>query len=150
MEVILLEKVDNLGNLGDRVKVRNGYARNYLIPKGKAKPATEENIKAFEAMRAELEAKAAEARAAAEARKAQIEALGRVTLARRTAGENKLFGSVGTVDIAEALEAAGVPVRKAEIRLPQGNIRETGEHLIRLHLHSDVEFDFTVVVVPEE
>lgn len=149
MEVILLEKVDNLGALGDRVKVRAGYARNYLIPQGKAKYATEANIAEFEARRAELEKAAAEALQAAEARKAKLDGL-KVTVTAHAGGEGKLFGSVGTGDIAHALEAAGHEVEKKEIRLPAGPIRQTGEYEVTLHLHSDVDAVITVEVVAEQ
>lgn len=148
MEVILLQKVENLGNLGDRVKVRAGYGRNYLIPKGKAKPATAANIKEFEARRAELEKIAAEEVAAAEARKAQLEGL-TVTINAKAGDEGKLFGSVGTVDIAEAVTQAGVAIERQEVRLPQGPIRAVGEYEIELHLHSDVNATVKVVVAPE-
>lgn len=150
MEVILLQKVENLGNLGDRVKVRPGYGRNYLIPQGKAAPATPENVAAFEARRAELEKQAAEALAAAEARKAAIEKLGGVTIAAKTGEEGKLFGSVGTVDIAEALTAAGVEVERREVRLPEGPIRVAGEHEVEIHLHTDVNVSLKVTVVSED
>ncbi|SRR5690606_7403249 len=148
MEVILLEKVENLGNLGDKVKVRPGYGRNYLVPKGKATLATPENLKLFEERRAELEKAAAEALAAAEARKSQLEGL-RVTINVKAGEEGKLFGSVGTTDIAEAVTAAGVAIARHEVRLPEGPIRSTGEYEIELHLHSDVDATVTVVVAPE-
>ena len=145
MEVILLEKVENLGNLGDKVKVRPGYGRNFLIPHGKATPATEEAVKEFEARRAELERQAAEVLAAAEARKAQLEGLS-VTVAAKAGDEGKLFGSVGTVDIAEAVTAAGVEIAKQEVRLPDGPLRVTGEYQVGLHLHTDVDATVTVIV----
>lgn len=149
MEVILLEKVENLGALGDRVKVRAGYARNYLIPQGKAKYATEANIAEFEARRAELERAAAEALQAAEARKAALDGL-KVTVKAHAGGEGKLFGSVGPGDIAHALEEAGHEVERKEIRLPAGPIRQIGEYEVTLHLHSDVDAVITVEVVPEQ
>ncbi|RFA38023.1 50S ribosomal protein L9 [Alkalilimnicola ehrlichii] len=148
MEVILLEKVENLGNLGDKVKVRPGYGRNFLVPQGKAKPATEENVKFFEERRAELEKAAAEAVAAAESRKAQLEGL-TVTVNAKAGDEGKLFGSVGTADIAEAVTAAGVKVGRAEVRMPEGPIRVCGEFDIELHLHTDVDATVKVVVAPE-
>jgi large subunit ribosomal protein L9 len=148
MDVILLEKVENLGNLGDKVKVRSGYGRNFLIPKGKAKPATAENIKHFEERRAELEKAAAEAVAAAEARKAQLEGL-TVTINAKAGDEGKLFGSVGTTDIAEAITQAGVEVERHEVRLPEGALRAVGEYEIELHLHTDVNATVKVVVAPE-
>lgn len=150
MEVILLEKVDNLGGLGDKVKVRPGYGRNYLIPTGRAVPANEANIAAFETQRAELEQQAAERLAAAEARKAQIEALGAVTLTHKAGEEGKLFGSVGTADIADACTAAGVEVAKSEVRLPEGPFRVAGEYEVELHLHADVNAVLKVTVLAEE
>lgn len=148
MEVILLEKVENLGNLGDLVKVKPGYARNYLLPKGKAKRATPENIAEFEARRAELERLAAEALAAAQNRKAQLEGL-EVTIPVKAGEEGRLFGSIGTADIAEAITKAGVEVKRQEVRMPEGPIRVIGEHEITLHLHSDVDAVVKVNVVNE-
>ncbi|HHQ41844.1 MAG TPA: 50S ribosomal protein L9 [Chromatiales bacterium] len=149
MEVILLEKIKNLGDLGDRVKVRPGYGRNYLIPQGKAVPATPENIKRFEERRAELERAAAEARVAAEARREKLEGL-EVTIPARAGQEGKLFGSVGTQDIAEAVSAAaGIEVERREVLMPEGPIRQTGEYEIELQLHSDVSAVVRIVVVPE-
>ncbi len=150
MEVILLDKVNNLGTLGDKVKVKNGFARNYLIPSGKAKPATPENIKEFETIRAELEKKSSDALAAAESRKGRIEALESLAIKAKAGGEGKLFGSVGTFDIVEAAEAAGVEISKSEVRLPLGNIRELGEHEISIHLHTDVDAVLKIIVVEEE
>lgn len=138
MEVILLEKVANLGNLGDQVKVRPGYGRNFLIPQQKAVPATKANIEKFEARRAELEAAAAEALAAAQARAAQIAAVGPVALARMAGEEGKLFGSVGPGDIAEALSALGVDVEKREVIMPEGPIHALGEYEVNVRTHSDV------------
>ncbi len=148
MEVILLEKVENLGNLGDRVNVKSGYGRNYLIPSGKATPATEEQIKAFEERRAELERAAAEALAAAEARREQLTDM-RVTIKAKAGEEGRLFGSVGTADIAEAITAAGVAVERSEVRLPEGAFRQIGEYQVQLHLHSDVNAEITLVVEAE-
>ena len=148
MEVILLEKVENLGNLGDRVKVRPGYGRNFLIPSGKATPATEEHIKAFEARRAELEKAAADALAAAEARRDQLTGMS-VTIKAKAGDEGKLFGSVGTSDIAEAITAAGVDVERSEVRLPEGAFRQVGEYSVPVHLHTDVNVEITVVVEAE-
>lgn len=148
MEVILLEKVTNLGSLGDRVKVRSGYGRNYLIPSGKATPATEEQIKLFEERRAVLEQAAAEALAAAQARAEQLSGM-TVTIRSKAGDEGKLFGSVGTADIAEAITANGVEVQRSEVRLPQGSFRQTGEYPVEIQLHSDVECEVTVVVEPE-
>ncbi len=150
MEVILLNKVSNLGNLGDKVRVKNGYARNYLIPTGKAKPATAENIKEFEARRAELEKLADEALGAAKEHKGKIDALGGITIRVKAGGEGKLFGSVGTFDIVEAVKAAGVELEKRSVRMPAGNLREIGEYEIAIHLHTDVEAKLKVTVAAEE
>jgi large subunit ribosomal protein L9 len=149
MEVILLEKIDNLGGLGDKVRVRPGYARNYLLPKGKAKFATPENIAEFEARRAELERAAAEALAAAEARRDSMS--GMVIEIRAKAGsEGKLFGSIGAGDIADAVTARGVEVEKREVRLPEGPLRQAGEYEIEVHLHADVNADIRIIVIGEE
>lgn len=149
MEVILLEKVENLGDLGDKVAVRSGYARNYLIPGGKAKYATAINIAEFESRRAELEKIAAESLAEAEARKAKLEGMV-VTLPANAGTEGKLFGSIGTAEIADAVTQAGVKIEKREVRMPDGALRAVGEFDITLHLHSDVNVDVKVEVVPEE
>ncbi len=149
MEVILLNKVENLGDLGDVVKVKPGYGRNYLIPTGRAVPATEANRKVFEARRAELEKAAAEALAAAEARRDALADL-EVAISHKAGEEGRLFGSVGTGDIAEAVTAAGVSVEKQEVRLPEGPIRQTGEYEIELHLHPEVNVTIKVNVVGEE
>lgn len=148
MEVILLEKVDNLGDLGERVNVRPGYGRNYLLPKGKATMATEENIKLFEQRRAELEKAVQEALAAAQARREQLEGM-TVTLTAKAGEEGKLFGSIGPADIAEALGRAGVEVEKKELRMPSGPIRVTGEYEVAVHLYTDVEAAVKVVVEAE-
>ena len=146
MEVILLEKIANLGNLGDKVNVKAGYGRNYLLPQGKATAATAENVAAFEVRRAELEKAAAEKTASAESRAAQLAEL-EVTITATAGDEGKLFGSIGTHDIADALTAAGVEVAKAEVRLPNGTIRQVGEFDVAVHLHTDVEATVKVVVV---
>jgi len=146
MNVILLEKVANLGGLGDTVKVRAGYGRNYLIPQGKAKPATPENIAYFESQRAELERRAAEELAAAQARAEHIEGLEAVTIAANAGDEGKLFGSVGPQDIADALTAAGVEVERHEVRMPEGPIRAVGEYSVEVHLHADVNAEANVNV----
>lgn len=148
MQVILLEKVGKLGDLGDQVSVKAGFGRNYLIPYGKAVPATATNIADFEARRAELEATAAEKRGAAEARAAQLAELS-ITITANAGDEGKLFGSVGTRDIAEAVTAAGVEVLKSEVRLPTGVIREVGEYEIDIQLHSDVTQAVKVAIVAE-
>jgi large subunit ribosomal protein L9 len=145
MEVILLEKIEHLGAMGDRVRVKPGYGRNYLIPKGKAASATAENIAAFEARRAELEKAATDALATAQARREQLEGLV-VRLSAKAGDEGKLFGSVGTVDIAHAVTDAGVKVERHEIRLPNGPLRHIGEHTVHLHLHSDVNVEIRIVV----
>src|SRR5579859_3264112 len=149
MEVILLQKVENLGNLGDKVKVRAGYGRNFLIPQGKAKPATAKNIEEFEKRRAELEKLAHEHLATAQERKTSLDGKA-VTITAKAGQEGKLFGSVGTVDIADALSAAGLKVERKEVRMPQGPIRTAGEHKVEIHLHSDVNVEITVTVVAEE
>jgi len=149
MEVILLQKVENLGNLGDKVKVKAGYGRNFLIPQGKAKPATAANLAVFEKQRAELEKHAAEALDGAMARKVQLEGKA-ITINAKAGQEGKLFGSVGTVDIAEALTNAGIKVERKEVRMPQGPIRVAGEHKVEIHLHTDVNVEVTVNVVAEE
>jgi len=148
MEVILLKKVDNLGALGEKVQVKAGYGRNFLIPTGQAAPATSDNLKAFEERRAELESQAADELAAAEARKAQLEGLS-VTVMRKAGDEGRLFGSVGTSDITEAVSAAGQQIEKHEVRLPNGAFRATGEYEVEIHLHSDVNTIIKVDVVAE-
>ncbi|AHE97493.1 50S ribosomal protein L9 [Thioalkalivibrio paradoxus] len=149
MEVILLEKVDNLGGLGDKVRVRPGYARNYLLPQGKAKFATAENIAEFEARRAELERAAAEALAAAEARRDSLDGMV-VEITAKAGGEGKLFGSIGAADIADAVTTRGVEIEKRDVRLPEGPLRQAGEYEIDLHLHSDVNAQIRVIVIGQE
>ncbi|AYN95852.1 MULTISPECIES: 50S ribosomal protein L9 [Pseudomonas] len=148
MEVILLEKIANLGNLGDKVNVKGGYARNFLLPQGKATAATADNVAAFEARRAELEKQAADKKASAEARAAKLNEL-TVTIAANSGDEGKLFGSIGTRDIAEAVSAAGVELDKSEVRLPNGALRNVGEFDVDVQLHTDVETTVKVVVVAE-
>jgi large subunit ribosomal protein L9 len=149
VDIILLKKVGGLGDLGDKVSVRPGYGRNFLIPTGCAAPATERNLQAFEERRAELEAQAAAALAAAEARKGRLDGLA-VTIARKAGDEGRLFGSVGTADIAAAITEAGVEVEKSEVRLPAGPFRATGEHEVEVHLHSDVDVTVRIEVVPAD
>jgi len=150
MEVILMEKVENLGDIGEKVKVKAGYGRNFLIPKGKAKPATAANIAAFEVIRAELEAKAAAAVAAAQARADKLQGL-ELTLTHKVGAEGKLFGSVGTADIADACTAAGVPVERKEVLMTEGStIRTVGVHEVAVRLHTDVEVTLRVMVVGED
>ena len=148
MEVILLEKIDNLGGLGDKVNVKSGYGRNFLIPSGKAVTATKNNIAEFEARRAELEKQAAEALAAAEARKTVLENL-TVTIERKAGEEGRLFGSVGTADIAAAVAEAGGELEKREVRLPEGPFHNLGEFDVEVHLHSDVDATVKVIIKPE-
>lgn len=149
MQVILLEKIGKLGALGDEVNVKNGYGRNYLIPQGKAVPATKENREMFEQRRAELEKASNDRLAAAEARKNQLESLERVTIASKAGEEGKLFGSIGPRDLAEAAVAAGVELNKSELRLPEGPLRMTGEYEILVQLHPEVESLLRVAVVAE-
>ncbi len=150
MEVILLEKVENLGGLGDKVNVKPGYGRNYLIPSGKAASATKDNLLEFEKRRAELEKQAAEALTAAEFRKASIESLTVIRIARKAGEEGRLFGSVGTADIAEAVAAAGVELAKREVRLSGGPLHLLGEFEIDLHLHTDVNAVLQLEVIALE
>ena len=149
MNNILLDKIANLGGLGDQVTVKSGYARNFLFPQGKAVPATKDNVEKFEARRAELEAKIAEQLAAANARAEKVAELAEVTIAAPAGDEGKLFGSVGTRDIADAITAAGVEVQKAEVKLPTGTLSETGEYDIDLQLHSDVITSIKVIIIAE-
>ncbi|WP_057830136.1 50S ribosomal protein L9 [Colwellia sp. TT2012] len=149
MEVILLDKIAKLGGLGDKVSVKSGYARNYLLPQGKAVFASAANVEHFEARRADIEAKLADVLATATARAAKIVELAEVTIASKSGDEGKLFGSIGTRDIADAITEAGVEVTKAEVRLPLGAIRETGEFEIAIHLHTDVDTNIKVVVIAE-
>ena len=148
MEVILLEKTANLGNLGDKVTIKAGYGRNYLIPQGKAVAATPAKIKEFEERRAELEKQAAEKLAAATSRGEAISKLS-VSIAHKTGDEGRLFGSVGTQNIADAITAAGVKVEKHEVRLPNGVIRNIGEYDIAINLHTDVVVTLPVKIVAE-
>jgi len=149
MDVILLQKVANLGNIGDRVKVKSGYGRNFLLPTGKATLATAANVARFEASRAELEAKAATDLETAQGRAVALKDF-HLTLRAKAGSEGKLFGSIGTADIAEALTAAGHPVERAEVRMPNGSIRTIGEQVLTLHLHTDVNVDVTVTIALEE
>jgi large subunit ribosomal protein L9 len=148
MEVILLDKVGKLGAIGDKVTVKSGYGRNYLLPQGKAVAATAKNIADFEARRADLEAAAAAKIADATARAEKLAAL-EVTIAANAGDEGRLFGSIGTRDIAEAITAAGVAVAKSEVRLPQGVLREIGQYEIDVQLHAEVIQAVKLAVVPE-
>lgn len=149
MEVILLQKVANLGNIGDRVKVKSGYGRNFLLPTGKATLATASNVKKFEAQRVELEKKAAAEFADAETRAIALKDY-RLTITAKAGSEGKLFGSIGTADVAEAMTKDGHKVERSEVRMPQGPIRMVGEHPLTIHLHTDVNVDVVVVVAAEE
>ena len=148
MELILLQKVANLGNIGDRVKVKSGYGRNFLLPTGRATLATTKNVAKFEAMRADLEAKAAAELGSAESRAAGLKDF-RLELSAKAGAEGMLFGSIGTADIAEALVKAGHAIERAEVRMPEGPIRVVGETVLTIHLHTDVNVDITVVVNAE-
>jgi len=148
MNVILLERVQNLGDLGDQVSVKAGYGRNFLIPQGKAVSASKDNVAKFEARRAELEKAAAEKLAAAEVRKTALEAL-EITITQQAGEEGKLFGSVGTHDIAEAITAAGAEVSRAEVRLSEGALRQVGDYEVSIELHSDVQAAVKLSVVAE-
>lgn len=148
MEVILLEKIGRLGALGDQVRVKSGYGRNFLIPFGKAVPANDANIAEFKARRAELEKAAAEKLAAAQARAEQLNEKA-VTIVSKAGDEGRLFGSVGVRDIADAVTAAGIEVCKSEVRLPEGPLRAVGEYAITLQLHSDVDAVIKLSVVAE-
>jgi large subunit ribosomal protein L9 len=149
MDVILLDKVANLGSLGDRVKVRSGYARNFLLPKGKATLATPANIAKFEVRRAELEKVMRENLSGAEARKAAFEGF-KLSITAKAGSEGKLFGSIGTSDIADAVTAAGHKLARAEVRMPNGPLRSVGEHVVTVHLHSDVNIELPVTIVADE
>jgi len=149
MEVILLEKIRRLGDLGQQVRVKPGFGRNYLIPQGKAVAATPENVARFEAQRAELEKARTEALAVARSRAEKLNTLA-LTLCRRVGSEGKLFGSVSTVDIAEAAAAAGVELHKHEILLPDGPFRTVGEFEVDLNLHADVDARIKLTIVAEE
>ena len=147
MQIILLEKIGGLGNLGDVVTVKNGYARNFLIPQGKAKRATEAALADFEARRAELEARQAEILADAQARQAKLEGQ-TITMAQKAGVDGRLFGSVTNADIAEAIRTFGVEAAKANVRLPNGPFKAVGEYAIEIALHTDAVANITVVVVP--
>ena len=149
MQVILMEKVVNLGNLGDVVKVKDGFARNFLIPHGKAKRATQKNLQEFEARRSDLEKKANEQLASSQERAAKLEGM-KIDIAQKAGVDGRLFGSVTNADIAEALGKQGVEVKKAEIRMPAGPLKHIGEFPIVVHLHADVESNIVVHVVAEQ
>ncbi|MCP4698121.1 MAG: 50S ribosomal protein L9 [Gammaproteobacteria bacterium] len=149
MELILLEKIQHLGNLGDKVSVRPGYARNHLIPRGKAVPVTDGNLKEFEASRAELERTQADLLARAQARADQLAGL-TVVVAKKVGTEDKLYGSVGSADIVQGVNDIGMELSKQEIRLPQGSFRHTGEYEVDIHLHADVDTKLKLHIVAED
>jgi large subunit ribosomal protein L9 len=149
MEVILLEKVANLGNIGDRVKVRSGFGRNFLLPQGKATLATATNVAKFEARRAELEKLAQEQFSSAQQRAEALKDF-HLTIHAKAGTEGKLFGSIGTADIAEAGTRAGHAIARSEVRLPNGPLRMVGEHSVNLHLHADIDVTLPVTIVAEE
>ena len=148
MDVILLQRIANLGQLGDKVSVKSGYGRNFLIPQGKAVSATEANTASFEARRAELERVEAESLGLAQARAAKLNELN-VVITSKAGDEGKLFGSVGTRDISDALTASGTPVDKAEVRLPNGTLRHTGEFHVAIQVHHDVMAEVLVTIIAE-
>ncbi len=149
MDVILLQKVANLGNIGDRVKVRSGYGRNFLLPQGKATLATADNVARFEARRAELEKAAREHLVSASERADAMKDF-KLTIQAKAGTEGKLFGSIGTSDIAEACQKAGFNVLRSEVRMPNGPLRTIGDHVVNLHLHADVDVPLAVTIVAEE
>jgi large subunit ribosomal protein L9 len=148
MELILLEKVQKLGNLGDKVKVKPGYGRNYLVPGGKAVPATAKNLAEFEVRRAELEKLALQKLSTAEERLAALQGL-EIVLTANTGEEGKLYGSIGPREVAEAVSERGIALEKSEVIMGEGPIRYTGEHNVLVHLHADVETEIKVIVNPE-
>jgi large subunit ribosomal protein L9 len=149
MDVILLQKVANLGNIGDRVKVKSGFGRNYLLPQGKATLATPTNVAKFEERRAELEKVAREQLKSAEERSVALKDY-KLVIRAKAGTEGKLFGSVGTADISEALKRENFQVARSEVRLPSGALRTVGDHVISLHLHADIDVPLTVSIVAEE
>lgn len=149
MEVILLEKIHNLGKLGDKVRVRPGYGRNYLVPRRKAVPATADNVAKFEAQRAELE-KAQQATLATAAERAEKLHDLELTIVAKAGNEGRLYGSVGITEICEALKGRGIEVEKREVRLPSGALRNLGRHVVEIDLHADVTPTITIVIATEE
>jgi large subunit ribosomal protein L9 len=149
MEVILLQKVANLGNIGDRVKVRSGFGRNYLLPQGKATVATPDNVARFEARRTELEKVAREHLSSAEERATALREF-KLVISAKAGTEGKLFGSIGTADIAEAATKTGMKIERSEVRLPNGALRTIGDHSVVLHLHADIDVPLAVTIVAEE
>lgn len=148
MQIILLEKIANVGNLGEVVNVKPGYARNFLIPQGKAKRATPDNLKLLEERRAELEKAAADRLAAAEASAAKLEGKS-VRIAQKAGVDGRLFGSVGTIDVVEALKSHGIQIEKSQVRLPSGPLKQVGDHPVTIQLHTDVVAPITVAVVAD-
>jgi large subunit ribosomal protein L9 len=149
MDVILLQKVANLGNIGDRVKVKSGYGRNFLLPKGRATLATPDNVARFEARREELEKLAREQLSSAEERATALKEY-KLTITAKAGTEGKLFGSIGTSDIAEALTKQGFKIERSEVRMPNGPLRMVGDHNVGLHLHADIDIPLAVLIVAEE
>ncbi len=149
MNVILLDKVENLGDIGDLVTVKPGYGRNFLLPSGKASLATPANIKEFETRRVELEKQAAEEMTSAKARAELVQGM-ELVITANVGAEGKLFGSVGPIDITEACEKVGVEIARSEVRMPDGPIHEVGEFTVGLHVHSDVNAEITVKIVGDE
>jgi len=149
MDVILLQKVANLGNIGDRVKVKSGYGRNFLLPKGRATLATADNVARFEARREELEKLAREQLSSAEERGTALKEY-KLTITAKAGTEGKLFGSIGTSDIAEALTKQGFKIERSEVRMPNGPLRMVGDHSVGLHLHADIDIPLAVLIVAEE
>ena len=149
MEVVLLEKIQNLGDLGEKVKVKPGFGRNFLIPQKKAVPATPENVEKFEAQRAELEKAQADTLKAAQARANALKEFS-ISISAKAGTEGKLYGSIGTAEIASAISEAGELVKKQEVRLPEGALRELGDHEVKLHFHSDIDVSVTVSIVADE
>jgi large subunit ribosomal protein L9 len=149
MDVILLQKVANLGNIGDRVKVKSGFGRNFLLPEGKATLATPDNVARFEARRAELEKAAHEHLSSSEQRAAALKEF-KLVIQSKAGTEGKLFGSIGTADIAEAATKAGIKIERSEVRLPNGALRTVGDHSVVLHLHADIDVPLAVTIVAEE
>jgi large subunit ribosomal protein L9 len=149
MEVILLQKVANLGNIGDRVKVKSGFGRNYLLPEGKATLATPTNVAKFEERRAELEKVAREQLTSATERQEALKDF-KLTVRAKAGTEGKLFGSIGTADISEALNRENFKIARSEVRLPNGPLRTVGEHTVNLHLHADIDVSLPVTIIAEE
>ena len=149
MDVILLQKVANLGNIGDRVKVKSGFGRNYLLPEGKATLATPTNVAKFEERRAELEKVAREQLTSTNDRSEALKEF-KLTVRAKAGTEGKLFGSIGTADISEALNRENFKILRSEVRLPNGPLRTVGEHVVSLHLHADVDVPLPVIIIAEE